>query len=241
MKKALLLSALVLFMFLYACAGVDTIIITTEPEGATLTVDNQNLGRTPAKFGRAWYFFGLAGQSQQIEISKKGFITIRRQITNSEINNRYWVEGDAIHGSELGYGNTFAYHFVLEPDSPENIGNSVSQLIYGYKGVEWGATVKEFKAARPDIVFEDEDTTEANKEDFCGYYAEITYSFSDGRWTGMGVEIESDTAYDSLQEECVEQFGFPQDNLAKWELENIFIGFLDDEIRRYIFIRFQPE
>ena len=123
MKNAVywLFFGIILFVFFatYGCiAGVDTICISSTPEGADLYVNSQYTGTTPTCFPSKWTRWLIifpTGDTNVIKITKEGYKPYLRTIPFSEIDHRH-ATGNCKSGSKYGLGYTYPFDFKLELD-----------------------------------------------------------------------------------------------------------------------------
>jgi hypothetical protein len=107
------------FLILNGCMPkrVDTIQLTTIPEGAKVTVDGKNSGESPVSF---FHKYNIANDKDAIDINleKEGYYPTSRTIYPLGLMARV-NERDYVRGSNLGKGDTFPIEIYLKPDKSE--------------------------------------------------------------------------------------------------------------------------
>ena len=106
---------IVLCLTLVGCAGANTVRVITVPPRAKVTANGQYAGLSPVSLNQKWWGFGAAGDALHLVIEKDGYYAVRRTISHSQLNERFW-SGDYRGGSETGYGNTFIITIPLEKE-----------------------------------------------------------------------------------------------------------------------------
>lgn len=112
----LIFFAIAASFFISGCGGINTVCVSSTPEGANLYVNGQYIGVTPKCFPSNWWWFILGGgDTNLVKLAKEGYKEIERTITHAELGRRYRA-GDFKSGSEFHWwGSTFPYSIHLEP------------------------------------------------------------------------------------------------------------------------------
>jgi len=119
-----LCSILILLLLTSACARKTMIL--SDPAGAAVTVDGQQVCVTPCAFN---YRTGKADETYQVVLEKKGFDPIRYELKAEEIDSgvrsTLWTTGLIIPGGSILWVSSMftnklktSYHFVLQEELP---------------------------------------------------------------------------------------------------------------------------
>jgi len=108
-----------IIVFFCGCGGykktVNTVRITSIPEGAKLYINGFYVGCTPQSIAqKCWSSeYGThGGQTLSVKLVKNGYKSLRRKIDCGELAGQ-WLSGNYDEGSEHGNGNTYQFIFPL--------------------------------------------------------------------------------------------------------------------------------
>ena len=120
--KSKLIALAVLCTFLCACAPHQA-LIQSEPPGAIVTINGQQIGETPVRFDYSL----SSGDQHQVQVSRQGYepvdLTIKAEKTDAGAMKRWLMAG--VVWSPLWLGTFFtkklneSYLFVMKRSRPE--------------------------------------------------------------------------------------------------------------------------
>jgi len=94
-------------------AGIDTLVIRSEPEAANVYKNVEYMGKTPCNV--PLHYAGTGGEAFDLTLKKAGYKPFTTRISRDDLWPK-WNSGDYKSGSVFGAGNTFAFNYKLEDD-----------------------------------------------------------------------------------------------------------------------------